>query len=225
METRASCVFCFAIADLAFCPETRSQKNVSNPVAATSRFVFLFVWEAGRARASSEIACPSASRRPSPCRPPPAAGAEARGGLSSQGSSSSHLAAAAPRVPLVLGWIEHIPAGNRENDGLETGSMGGCGREISVVMNQLYASFPVAHRVLLITSACRAWSSQDVFQRYNFKNRAGPGARVWASGRRDAPCPPAGRLSGAASGASTWTRACRRARSTLGAGLRCAGVS
>ena len=30
------------------------------------------------------------------------------------------------------GWIERIPGGTRQNDGLETGIMGGYGRDISV---------------------------------------------------------------------------------------------
>ena len=33
----------------------------------------------------------------------------------------------------LCGWVERIPGGTRETDGLETRDCGGCGREISVV--------------------------------------------------------------------------------------------
>ena len=47
----------------------------------------------------------------------------------------ANLAAAAPIIPVfwhLCGWIERMPEGTRQNDGQETGIIGGCGCEISV---------------------------------------------------------------------------------------------
>ena len=58
-------------------------------------------------------------------------------------------------------WIERIPGGTRENDGLETEIMGGCGREISVATNERLTLRSCVRKILVraLAARTRAWLS------------------------------------------------------------------